>query len=180
MRQHNRRPANPAVRGVPSRGGAGKETAESGIQSAGAAERFDSPAPILGVAPVVIPLPGVRCKNPLNGSQGFSRGATMAEARRRKEQRELAQLATRGHVPKLGLVGPGAGDLKADVTLVRVSPRQYDDEGWIAAAKSLRDGVADAFGVADNHPMLGFWYEQLNGKPKEYGVRIEIRFERVR
>ena len=65
----------------------------------------------------------------------------------------------------------GAVLLRA-IRLVRVSPRELDDDNLRASFKHIRDGVADAFGVDDRH--LLWEYDQEKGEPKQYAVRIEL------
>lgn len=63
------------------------------------------------------------------------------------------------------------------VRLVRCSPRPLDDDNLREAFKSIRDGIADQFGVADNHDRLSFDYgqETLRGSlGRNSHVRIEI------
>ena len=61
------------------------------------------------------------------------------------------------------------------VRLVRVSPRKFDDDNLQGAFKAVRDGVADAYGIADNDPsLIRFEYDQERGKPDQYVVRIEV------
>jgi hypothetical protein len=61
------------------------------------------------------------------------------------------------------------------VTLTRVAPRPLDDDNLRSALKSARDGIADWFGVPDNHPAISWQYAQTKGKPKQYGLQIEIK-----
>lgn len=61
------------------------------------------------------------------------------------------------------------------VRLVRCSPRRLDDDNLRDAFKSVRDGIADQFGVADNHKRLAFEYDQeITKGPQSSHVRIEI------
>jgi hypothetical protein len=62
--------------------------------------------------------------------------------------------------------------LPVTVTLIRVGKGKLDGDNLQGAFKSVRDGVADALGVKDNHPQVVWVYEQLRGP--EYKVRIEI------
>jgi hypothetical protein len=116
---------------------------------------------------VEITLP-MRLTSPLNGSQGVTRGAVFAEAKRRKEQRNVARWSLMGV-----LIAEGV-KLPVDVTIVRVAPRRLDDDNLAASAKSLRDGIADALGCKDNDPRVSWAYAQAKGAPKEYAVRITV------
>lgn len=57
------------------------------------------------------------------------------------------------------------------VTLVRVSPRELDDDNLRGALKSVRDQVAACFYVDDRDKRFIWLYEQKKGPQ---GVRIEI------
>lgn len=64
--------------------------------------------------------------------------------------------------------------LPATVTITRIAPRALDDDNLAISAKSLRDGIADQFGVPDNDHRLTWRYAQRRGKPREYAVIVEI------
>src|ERR1700728_3042753 len=55
------------------------------------------------------------------------------------------------------------------VKMIRIAPRQLDDDNYIASCKALRDCIADhlvpglAPGRADNDPRLSFHYSQRKG-----------------
>jgi hypothetical protein len=102
----------------------------------------------------------VRTVNEANGSHGHWR----AKASRRKAQRELAYLSFLRKPKPLPCV----------VTLTRVSAGTLDDDAVPLALKSIRDGIADAFGVKDNDPRIRFRYAQQKGKRGEYAVLIEV------
>lgn len=119
---------------------------------------------------VKIALP-LKTKNPLNSSAGFSKGATMAAARRRKSQRNTAALLTRAELNR-----HRAYPAPWTITLVRIAPsRGLDSDGLHAALKSIRDGVADALGYCDDSdPAFEWRYEQRREKPGEYAVEVVI------
>jgi hypothetical protein len=110
----------------------------------------------------------LKLTNPLNGAQGFSRGAAMGAARVRKTQRETTRWSIMAALRAEGV------RLPVDVTITRVAPRRLDDDGLSAAAKSVRDGIADAFGIPDNDPRISWRYDQAKGEPKQYATRITI------
>lgn len=85
----------------------------------------------------------------------------MARARRAKAHRRAA-IAVRP-IP-----------LPADVTITRIAPRPLDTDNLASACKALRDGIADRFGVADNHPDLTWHYAQRRGRVREHAVEIAI------
>lgn len=64
--------------------------------------------------------------------------------------------------------------LPCTVKIIRVAPRALDTDNLASSAKALRDGIADRLGVKDNDPRVEWRYEQTRGKPKEYGVWVEV------
>lgn len=83
-----------------------------------------------------------RLQNPLNGrGLGVSRGARFAGNARRHRERFIGQQLAKRCVVELGA--------PAVVVLTRVSPRPFDDDGTTAALKSIRDGMADWWGIDD-------------------------------
>jgi hypothetical protein len=81
---------------------------------------------------------------------------------RRTKARRLAALAVPVH------------PLPCVVTLIRVAPRQLDDDNLASGFKALRDGIADRLGVKDNDPRVTWRYAQVRGKAKEYAARVRI------
>lgn len=65
----------------------------------------------------------------------------------------------------------------ATITLTRLSAGALDDDNLAGAMKAIRDGVADAFGRADNSPGLIWRYAQERCARGAYGVRITIEAE---
>lgn len=65
-------------------------------------------------------------------------------------------------------------ELPCRVTLMRIAPRNLDDDNLASAFKNLRDGIADRLGVKDNDPRVDWKYEQAKGKPKEYTAFVKI------
>lgn len=66
-----------------------------------------------------------------------------------------------------------------NVKLVRVSPRELDDDNLRAALKSVRDAVAIRLGVDDRSPLVAWDYGQEKGKPGQHAVRVEVAVEGV-
>jgi hypothetical protein len=61
------------------------------------------------------------------------------------------------------------------VKLIRVAPRDLDDDNLARSLKAVRDQVAKQLAIDDADPRLTFQYGQERGtKAKEYGVRVEI------
>lgn len=63
------------------------------------------------------------------------------------------------------------------ITLTRYAEKFLDDDGLRRGFKHIRDGVADAFGIADNDPRLRFEYNQVAQPPSRINVRIEWKSE---
>jgi hypothetical protein len=83
---------------------------------------------------------------------------------RAAEQRFMTRALVRGHRGRLAL--------PVTVTFVRLGSRDLDDDNLRGALKAVRDGVADAFDLAnDNDPRITWKYEQARGG---YGVRVVI------
>lgn len=102
-------------------------------------------------------------------SAGNMREHWRARAKRARDQRLMGRAAAdEAHAPARFLSTP-----KVFVQFVRVAPRPLDDDNLAFAFKSVRDGVADAFGVADNDPRFSWGYSQERGKPPS--LRIEFR-----
>lgn len=60
------------------------------------------------------------------------------------------------------------------VTLVRIAPRELDDDNLRGAFKAMRDAVAEWLGVDDADPRVEWAYGQKRAGPREYRVGIEI------
>jgi hypothetical protein len=110
----------------------------------------------------------IQTKNPLNGGQGFSRGAVYKVARERKKQRSMAA----GHLKYCARRVP---PLPVTVLLTRIAPSSgLDGDGLQASLKSVRDGVADYFATHDRDPRITWRYGQRRGRKGEYAVEIRI------
>lgn len=60
-----------------------------------------------------------------------------------------------------------------DVRLVRLGPREMDDDGVVSALKSVRDAFAKFVNVDDKRrDVIRYLYDQE--RSKEFGVRIEV------
>ena len=113
------------------------------------------------VKPLVIEIEDMRLKAGLN-----AREHRMVRASRTKRERQTA------HWMLLDAKRP---PLPVVVRLVRISPRAFDDDNLQGAFKAIRDGVADAYGIADNDKtLIRFEYDAERGKPHQYSVRIEV------
>lgn len=117
---------------------------------------------------MTITLP-IRTTNPLNGSQG----GFWYRAKIRRQQRFVTRVRVQAQ-----LGGKDASEAilaRANgirIVLVRCAPSSgLDCDAVPAALKSIRDGVADAFGIDDRDPRIAWVYEQRRGK---YAVEIRI------
>ncbi|MBV7475375.1 hypothetical protein [Pseudoxanthomonas sp. PXM05] len=99
-------------------------------------------------------------------SEANGRDHWRVKARRVKRQR----FAARAMTPVMSL--------PVVVKLTRLSRSRLDDDNLRGALKAVRDGVADAFGVADNDPRLTWEYAQApRGDQLQGSVMVEIRSE---
>lgn len=114
-------------------------------------------------------LPGARPASP--NVKSWSRGAAISAAKGRRRLRDEAHARTMSTVPAELRTGKDV----ACVTIIRIAPARYrmDCDNWQAAAKPLRDGVADAFGLRDDAPCFVWKYDQTT-RLKEYGVEIRV------
>lgn len=104
-----------------------------------------------------------------NGSQGTTRGGRWVRAGIHRTQRTGARavLAGAGVGAALGRWGWPC----AIVRIVRVAPRQLDSDNAESAAKSVRDGIADAIRVHDRDQRVVWLVDQERGQAC---VRVEI------
>lgn len=101
-------------------------------------------------------------------SESNERSHPFERARRVKEHRKTAGWQTRAKVDHRELLATS----DVDVTLTRVAPSGgLDDDNLRGALKAIRDGVADALGVDDGDPRVGWKYGQRRGP---YGVEVTI------
>lgn len=100
----------------------------------------------------------IKTVNPVNGSHGHWR----TTAAIRKRQRQTTFLLA----PKF--------DIPAVITLTRVSAGVLDDDNLRPALKSVRDGIADKLGIADNDPRVTWRYAQQKCKRGTWAVRVTV------
>ena len=60
------------------------------------------------------------------------------------------------------------------VLLVRVAPRELDDDNATECFKSIRDEIAAWFGVDDADPRITWKYGQRKGPAKTYAAEVTI------
>ena len=118
------------------------------------------------MSPRVVDIPGLRLCSEAN-----QREHHFAKARRVARQRDLVCMCLRPRVLEYGL------RLPLVVRIVRIAPRELDAHDNLGSAcKAVADGITDALGLkSDRTPGLSFEYGQERGKPRAYGVRIEVR-----
>lgn len=115
---------------------------------------------------IEITLP-IKTVNEANGSHGHWR----VKASRRKQQRTMSFGMTSMRLP---IPCNRDGILPAVVTMSRMSAGTLDDDNLRVSLKAIRDGIADAFGIADNDTRISWQYAQEKCKRGTYGVRITI------
>lgn len=108
--------------------------------------------------------------NELNGSHQHWRTVS----KRRKIIRKMSFAMTSSRQPLARVQRWRAGSDKAVITMTRQSAGTLDDDGLRAALKSVRDGIADAYGLADNDPRFDWRYDQEKAKRGASGVRVRI------
>ena len=124
--------------------------------------------PRLRGARVMFTIP-VRVKNPLNGAQWGRSG--LARSSRRSKEREATRLC---------FIAAGGRDFVANrhgapvITLTRVAPRAFDDDGLAASLKSIRDSLAQCLGVSDGPKGPQWIYRQRRGKVREHLIEVTI------
>ena len=76
----------------------------------------------------------------------------------------------------LAMLNRAKPNLPLKITMTRIAPRRFDADnlGPQGAFKHVQDGIADALKVDDGDKRIEWVCAQERGRPKEYGVRIEI------
>lgn len=143
-----------------------------------AAERTDD-VPVHDIAgTVVLELAGAEPISP--NKVVWSRGGAVSAARRRRRLRQDAGLLTTARVPFELRHRVAIGDVTCTVTIVRVAAgkgKRMDDDNWQAAAKPIRDGIADAFSQRDDWKAFVWKYDQIRDyQPFTRGVVVRLDF----
>jgi hypothetical protein len=97
--------------------------------------------------------------------------ANMREHWAKKARRVKEQRSTVAMVLRTALSQP---TLPAVIDLVRISPRQLDDDNLQSAFKAVRDGVADWLGVDDADEQVTWRYAQKR-RGSDRGIQILVR-----
>lgn len=109
----------------------------------------------------------VKTINESNGQHGHWR----VKANRRKVQRktslECCWWAFNNNRPQ-------SHPFPCIITLIRQSAGTLDDDNLRTSLKSVRDGIADAYGLPDNDKRFTWRYDQEKSKRGVYGVRVRI------
>lgn len=112
---------------------------------------------VVSSSPVAVASVPLTLRNPLNGSGGTTRGARYAANERRQKERMVGRTLAR----RLSRELPGD---RHCVVLTRISPRPFDDDNGAAAFKSVRDGIAEAWGIDDADPRVTWLTDWRKGK----------------
>lgn len=171
MRKHDRTSGGGTVRRMPREGGSGKGKVPKA--SGRALSDVWEPPRSLCVA-YRVEIPGA---NPVSPNvKSWSRGAAVGAAKARRRLRDIGKLLVTATVLKPDLIRAKRGEARVDITIIRVASRRFDDDNWQAAAKPIRDGIADAFGLRDDVQQLVWMYDQRKGKPKQRVVEVCLVF----
>ena len=118
-------------------------------------------AVVVSRPPVAVASTPLKLRNPLNGGGlSTSRGARMASNARRQKERGV------GRTLALRLGATQTGEEFACVVLTRISPKAFDSDNLEAAFKSVRDGIAEAWGIDDADPRVT-WVTDWRKGPKD-------------
>ena len=118
-------------------------------------------AVVVSRPPVAVASTPLKLRNPLNGGGlSTSRGARMASNARRQKERGV------GRTLALRLGATQTGEEFACVVLTRISPKPFDSDNLEAAFKSVRDGMAEAWGIDDADPRVT-WVTDWRKGPKD-------------
>ena len=96
---------------------------------------------------------------------------------RRAERARSHRQGAMWTIKAASMTAGGFGPPPYEVTLTRVGPRPLDDDNLRGALKSVRDGIADAFGMDDRDPRVTWLYGQRKAPSRFSGVEIAIRAE---
>lgn len=116
--------------------------------------------------PVIVATLPLRLDSRANG-----RGAWRNHSHTHAAQRRLAAMVLTKHRTKL------KAELRngvLPVRLVRIAPRELDDDNLEAAFKSVRDGIADLLGLDDRDPRVAYVPDGETAGVREFGIRLEF------
>lgn len=104
-----------------------------------------------------------------------------AASRRSKAQRDAVRWALASPLRSSGLLDRHGGLLgPVTITITRLAPRSYDDDGTVNCAKHVRDEIAASLGLRSDRDARVRWAyghgrPLVRGNARVPGVRIEIR-----
>lgn len=111
----------------------------------------------------VVLLPGLKLVSLANQREHWR-----TRAKRAKGHRSVTLLLTRAALRHEVIRFP------LSVVITRIAPRALDDDNLAGAAKSVRDGVADALGIDDRDPRVKWAVAQRRGGKGEYGAEVVL------
>jgi hypothetical protein len=103
----------------------------------------------------------IHVKNRANGGHGKSHWPITRERKRIRELTAYSVVDCKLPLPVC-------------VTLIRYGAGKMDEDGLLNSLKSVRDGVADAYGIKDHDPRIKFKYDQRPAPQHCHGVRVEF------
>lgn len=108
-------------------------------------------------------------------SESNKREHWAARAKRTKAARQLAAMGTTAVLTPFRKGLATMPERPVTVHLVRVAPRELDDDNLRAALKAVRDGVTDALGLSsDRDSRLRWEYSQRRGAVREHAVWVKV------
>lgn len=119
---------------------------------------------------VAVSLPGLRLVSLANQREHWRPRASRAR-RQRATAKLLMQAALRESRSNPLCYFP------LSVVITRIAPRALDCDNLAGAAKSVRDGVADALGIDDRDPRVKWAVAQRRGGKGEYGAEITLSWD---
>lgn len=122
-------------------------------------------AVVVSRPPVAVASTPLKLRNPLNGGGlSTSRGARMASNARRQKERAVGR--TLGIRLGIDVHGLTLTCVSYAAVLTRISPKPFDSDNLEAAFKSVRDGMAEAWGIDDADPRVT-WVTDWRKGPKD-------------
>jgi len=106
--------------------------------------------------------------------KGLTPDAELTQWQRQKRVLKAASEKQRAYVLTLVALDRALPKVPLRVTMTRIAPRAFNDDNLVGAFKHVRDGIAQGLHTTDENPGIEWVCAQERGKPREYGVRIEI------
>ncbi len=102
---------------------------------------------------------------------------TVSEANQRGHWSKHSKRHAQQHALTMALTLRMLGESRAKpscVKLTRIAPRLLDSDNAVGSLKYVRDGFAAWLGVNDGDTAIEWVYDQEQGAPRTYGVRVEV------